>query len=57
MKKLLVVLLFTPLAAWAQINKQCPQFTANGTPQCQAQLSDFAGQPYDRGRASYRHAI
>jgi endonuclease G len=106
MNKLLLVLLFTPLAALAQINKQCPQFTANGTPQyqaqpgdqelcksnyaiihrcgvkapiavfehvspamitgtnkrrddfrpdpqvapqCQAQLSDFAGQPYDRG--------
>jgi endonuclease G len=106
MNKLLLVLLFTPLAALAQINQQCPQFTVNGTPQyqarpgdqelcksnyaiihrcgvkapiavfehvtpamingankrkddfrpdpqvfpqCQAQLSDFAGQPYDRG--------
>jgi endonuclease G len=106
MKHLLLVLLFTPLAALAQINTQCPQFTANGTPQyqaqpgdqelcksnyaiihrcgvkapvavfehvtpamingtnkrrddfrpdpqvtpqCQAQLADFAGQPYDRG--------
>jgi endonuclease G len=109
MNKLLVVLLFVPLAAWAQINQQCPQFTANGTPQyqaepgdqeichtnyavihrcsvkapvavferltiaamtgpakrkdnfrpdpqvtpnCQAQLADFAGQPYDRGHLS-----
>lgn len=106
MKKILFVLLFTPLATLAQINQQCPQFTANGTPQyqaqpgdqelcksnyaiihrcsvkapvavfehvtpamingtnkrrddfrpdpqvfpqCQAQLSDFVGQPYDRG--------
>jgi len=40
MKKLLLVLLFTPLAALAQINKQCPQFTANGTPQYQAQPGD-----------------
>ena len=40
MKKLLFVLLFTPLAAWAQINQNCPQFTANGTPQYQAQLGD-----------------
>lgn len=106
MKKLLILLLCTPLAVSAQINQQCPQFTVNGTPQyqaqpgdqelcksnyaiihrcgvkapvavfehatpamingankrrddfrpdpqvypqCQAQLSDFAGQPYDRG--------
>ena len=40
MNKLLLVLLFTPLAALAQINKQCPQFTANGTPQYQAQPGD-----------------
>jgi len=40
MKKLLLVLLFTPLAALAQINKQCPQFTVNGTPQYQAQPGD-----------------
>ena len=40
MKKLLVVLLFTPLAVLAQINQQCPQFTANGTPQYQAQPGD-----------------
>ena len=106
MKKLLLLVLLVPLSALAQINKQCPQFTVNGTPlyqaqpgdqelcksnyaiihrcgvkapiavfehvtpamingankrkddfrpdpqvfpQCQAQLSDFAGQPYDRG--------
>jgi endonuclease G len=40
MKKLLLVLLFTPLAALAQINAQCPQFTANGTPEYQAQPGD-----------------
>jgi endonuclease G len=40
MKKLLLVLAFLPLAALAQINKQCPQFTANGTPQYQAQPGD-----------------
>ena len=33
MKKLLLILLFTPLLVAAQINAQCPQFTANGTPQ------------------------
>ena len=40
MKHLLLVLLFTPLAALAQINQFCPQFTANGTPQYQAQPGD-----------------
>ena len=40
MNKLLLVLLFTPLAALAQINQFCPQFTANGTPQYQAQPGD-----------------
>ena len=40
MKKLLLILLFAPLAAWAQINKQCPQFTVNGTPLYQAQPGD-----------------
>ena len=40
MNKLLLVLLFAPLAALAQINKQCPQFTVNGTPQYQAQPGD-----------------
>jgi endonuclease G len=40
MKKLLLVLLFTPLLALAQINQQCPQFTANGTPEYQAQPGD-----------------
>lgn len=109
MKKLLVVLLFAPIVALAQIAKECPQFTVNGTPQypaklgdqeichlnyavihkcevkgpiavfehltpekinggfkrkddfrpdpkvfpeCQAQLKDYAGQPYDRGHMS-----
>ena len=40
MKKILLVLLFVPLTVLAQINKQCPQFTVNGTPQYQAQPSD-----------------
>lgn len=40
MKKLLLVLLFTPLVVLAQINQQCPQFTVNGTPQYQAQPGD-----------------
>lgn len=40
MKKLLLILFVTPLAVFAQINQQCPQFTANGTPQYQAQPGD-----------------
>ena len=40
MKKLLLVLLFTPLLALAQINTQCPQFTVNGTPEYQAGPGD-----------------
>ena len=40
MKRLFAVLLFVPFAAWAQINKECPQFTVNGTPQYQAQPGD-----------------
>ena len=40
MKKLLLVLLFTPLLALAQINQNCPQFTVNGTPQYAAQPGD-----------------
>lgn len=40
MKKLFVVLLFTPLVGFAQINQQCPQFTVNGTPQYQAEPGD-----------------
>jgi endonuclease G len=40
MKKILLVLLFAPLAVLAQINAQCPQFTVNGTPQYQAQPGD-----------------
>ena len=40
MKKLLIVLLFVPILALAQIAKQCPQFTANGTPEYQASAGD-----------------
>jgi endonuclease G len=40
MKKLLLLVLLTPLVALAQINQQCPQFTANGTPQYQAEPGD-----------------
>jgi endonuclease G len=40
MKKLLLVLLFSPLIVLAQINQNCPQFTANGTPEYQAQPGD-----------------
>jgi endonuclease G len=40
MKTLLLVLLFAPLTALAQINAQCPQFTATGAPQYQAQPGD-----------------
>jgi endonuclease G len=40
MKRLLLALLFAPLAALAQINTQCPQFTANGTPEYQAGPGD-----------------
>ena len=42
MKKLLLVAVFglLPVFAQAQINKMCPQFTANGTPQYQAQPGD-----------------
>lgn len=40
MKKILVLALLFPLIAWAQINKECPQFTANGTPQYVAQPGD-----------------
>ena len=40
MKKLLLLLLVIPLAVFAQINQQCPQFTVNGTPQYQAQPGD-----------------
>ena len=40
MKRLLLVLLFAPLLAVAQINTQCPQFTVNGTPEYQAQPGD-----------------
>ena len=42
MKKLLLLAVFglLPLFAQAQINQNCPQFTANGTPQYQAQPGD-----------------
>ena len=42
MKKLLLLTIFglLPIFAHAQINKMCPQFTANGTPQYQAQPGD-----------------
>ena len=41
MKKLLLtLLLITPIFVYAQINVNCPQFTANGTPQYQAQPGD-----------------
>jgi endonuclease G len=40
MKKILFVLLFAPLVVFAQINTQCPQFTANGTPEYQVQPGD-----------------
>jgi endonuclease G len=50
MKKLLLVLLFTPLAALAQINAQCPQFTVNGTPQ-------YASQPGDQEICHTNYAV
>ena len=40
MKKLFSILLFLPIAAWAQINNQCPQFTSHGAPHYQAQPGD-----------------
>jgi endonuclease G len=40
MKKLLLLALLLPLSVFAQINKQCPQFTVNGTPQYRAQPGD-----------------
>jgi DNA/RNA endonuclease G (NUC1) len=40
MKKLLVVLLFTPLSVLAQIAQQCPQFLPNGPVAYQAQPGD-----------------
>jgi endonuclease G len=40
MKKLLLLLLFAPLVVAAQINQECPQFTANGTPQYVAHVGD-----------------
>lgn len=40
MKKLLLLLALVPALTWAGINDQCPQFTANGAPQYQAQPGD-----------------
>ena len=42
MKKILLVAVFglLPVFAQAQINKMCPQFTANGTPEYQPQPGD-----------------
>jgi endonuclease G len=40
MKKLISLLFFAPVFAFAQINTQCPQFTANGTPEYQAEPGD-----------------
>jgi len=42
MKKLLLLVAFAliPLSVSAQINKQCPQFTVNGTPEYQAEPGD-----------------
>jgi len=39
-KLLLVVFVLLPVFAQAQINQQCPQFTANGTPEYRAQPGD-----------------
>jgi endonuclease G len=50
MKKLLLVLLFVPLAVLAQINQQCPQFTVNGTPQ-------YAAQPGDQELCKTNYAV
>jgi endonuclease G len=40
MKKILISLLLVPLLAFAGIADQCPQFTATGAPQYQAQSGD-----------------
>jgi endonuclease G, mitochondrial len=42
MKKIIfgALLALASISAWAGINQQCPQFTANGTPQYQAQPGD-----------------
>jgi endonuclease G len=50
MKKLLLVLALLPLAALAQINAQCPQFTVNGTPQ-------YAAQPGDQEICHMNYAV
>ena len=51
MKKfLLALVLSAPFVAFAQINKQCPQFTANGTPQ-------YAAQPGDQEICHMNYAV
>lgn len=40
MKKILAVLLFVPVLAFAQIAQQCPQFLPNGPVTYQAQPGD-----------------
>ena len=51
MKKILLALvLCAPIFASAQINKQCPQFTANGTPQ-------YAAQPGDQEICHMNYAV
>ena len=40
MQSLLLILLFVPLTVFAQINKECPEFTVNGTPEYQAHPGD-----------------
>ena len=50
MKKLLLVLLFAPLLAFADINQQCPQFTVNGTPQ-------YVKQPGDQELCKTNYAV
>jgi endonuclease G len=52
MKKilLLTVVALAPVFAQAQINKQCPQFTVNGTPQ-------YAAQPGDQEICHMNYAV
>jgi len=51
MKKLFaILLLLSPLSAFAQINQQCPQFTVNGTPQ-------YAAHPGDQEICHLNYAV
>ena len=52
MKKLLLLTIFglLPIFAHAQINKMCPQFTVNGTPQ-------YAAQPGDQEICHMNYAV